>query len=1373
MIMEPVPHTLPAPLCRSIAFDKPDRLVQPSAWETHIPFAFWLIDVHRPKIVVELGVHAGNSYCAFLQAAKKLQLPAQCYGVDTWRGDRHAGYYDESVYSEISRYHDDRYSHFSRLIRSTFDDVLDYFADGTIDLLHIDGLHTYEAVKHDFEAWLPKLSKSGVVLMHDSNVKEHEFGVWRLWEELSRKYPHFRFDHGHGLGVLGVGKDISDDLKWLFGLSASDPEQTAVVRSFFSGLGAALSDRLGMAGANSRLRGYEDVSQRLHLQVNDLRRLKVKLAERTVESALLRQQASHLGASLSDLQVQLSERAKGAGTVRARSIAGAALDAVLARLHLSARTSRNQSLIKRSGLFDADWYLATSANVAAERANPIAHYLRHGAAQGRDPHPLFDSDWYLGRYPDVAAMGMNPLVHFLRNGAAEGRDPHPLFASEWYVSRYPDVATSGVNPLIHYLQRGAAEGRDPSPLFSTAWYLSRHPEVAASNENPLLHYLRHGVSPAYDPNPLFDTAWYLTEHPDVARAGVNPLVHYVASGAAAGYNPNPMFDTYWYLGNNPDVAAKRQNPLAHFLEVGAAERRNPVHTFHSDWYVEHASVPPSMNPLAHYLQTGLRNAVAPNSLVPMTRVEAVAQRIAADQGFRPTASSVGPTSHFPLPPTLEHFLHLALGESVVTQVRWSYHFLDFYSATRIDDPSRDINAELRQLIDEVAGLVGRKKHRPQESVDATIIIPVHDKLTYTLCCLKAILAAPMRCSYEIIVADDASKDATPSVLGGFGSIVRLLRSDDNQGFVRTCNAAAAQSRGEIIVFLNNDTIPLPGWLDEMVDTLRADPTIGLAGPKYLNFDGTIQEAGGLIWNDGRAENFGRGRNPNDWTSSHVKDVDYVSGAALAVLAKAWREVGGFDDAYAPAYYEDVDLAFRVRAAGLRTVYQPFSVVIHFEGVSHGKDPAAGIKLYQVRNQATFYARWRDTLAIENLVPGSDADARGAGHNSGRPRILIIDHYAPRPDRDSGSRAMFDYIKVFANAGFHVTFWPQNLQYDREYTPPLQRLGVEVIYSVGPVNPDFYEWITRNGASLDYVLISRPTVADGYIDHVAARSNAKIIYFGVDIHYQRTAREYKTTGSAVSRQAMFELEKLERRIWSKSDAIYYYSNEERDFIAGEYPDKVARAVPVFLFDLGRLASTRRRLLKSGIAGNKQVIFVAGFAHAPNVDAVFWLASRIWPTVLTAVPDARLCIVGSSPPPEVLALAGPSIVVTGPVSDAVLHLLYQTSSLSLVPLRYGAGVKGKVLEAISLGVPVVTTRTGIEGIIGGANLVELCEGEEALAAAVIETLRNPGSRIAKVLAGLDYLETHMSEAAARRVLALDVPELSETETTQLRPAMSGAV
>jgi GT2 family glycosyltransferase len=230
-----------------------------------------------------------------------------------------------------------------------------------------------------------------------------------------------------------------------------------------------------------------------------------------------------------------------------------------------------EQVCAQSGLFDREWYLHHNLDVAASGIEPIAHYIRAGAAEGRDPHPLFDSDWYLDRNPDVAASGINPLTHYVTKGAAEGRDPHPLFDSNWYLQRNPDIPASGVNPLAHYVSTGAAEGRDPHPLFDSDWYLGRNPDVSAAGMNPLSHYIGWGASEGRDPNPHFDSDWYLERNQDVAVAGANPLSHYIYCGSAEGREPNPLFDSKWYLENNPGVARSGMNPLVHYIHFGAAE----------------------------------------------------------------------------------------------------------------------------------------------------------------------------------------------------------------------------------------------------------------------------------------------------------------------------------------------------------------------------------------------------------------------------------------------------------------------------------------------------------------------------------------------------------------------------------------------------------------------------------------------------------------------------------------------------------------------------------------------------------------------------------------------------------------------------------
>ncbi len=214
-------------------YQNPRRLTPHTAWSEHIPFAFFLSEILHPTTFVELGTHAGDSYLAFCQVAQT-NPPTNYTAVDTWQGDEHSGTYGNQIYQELKKYHDENYSRFSRLMPTTFDYAASHYLPGSIDLLHIDGLHTYQAVKHDYETWLPKMSQRGVILFHDTQVRTGDFGVWKLWEE-AQGTQKFEFIHGHGLGVLGVGLDIPWEVREFFELTVHQPNK---VRRFFEALGS-------------------------------------------------------------------------------------------------------------------------------------------------------------------------------------------------------------------------------------------------------------------------------------------------------------------------------------------------------------------------------------------------------------------------------------------------------------------------------------------------------------------------------------------------------------------------------------------------------------------------------------------------------------------------------------------------------------------------------------------------------------------------------------------------------------------------------------------------------------------------------------------------------------------------------------------------------------------------------------------------------------------------------------------------------------------------------------------------------------------------------------------------------------------------------
>ena len=413
-------------------------------------------------------------------------------------------------------------------------------------------------------------------------------------------------------------------------------------------------------------------------------------------------------------------------------------------------------------------------------------------------------------------------------------------------------------------------------------------------------------------------------------------------------------------------------------------------------------------------------------------------------------------------------------------------------------------------------------------------------------------------------------------------------------------------------FLNNDTLVCEGWLEPLLRVFDQFPDAGLVGSKLLFPDGTLQEAGGIVWNDGSAWNYGRADDPDKPEYNYVREADYISGCAILVARGLWRELGGFDELFAPAYCEDSDLAFRVRAAGRKVYYCPFSAIVHLEGASQGTDVTSGIKAYQVANTRKLYDRWRETLTREQFPPGQEI-MRARDRSRERKTALIVDHYVPQPDQDAGSRTIAAIVECLLHAGYVVKFWPDNLTYDAGYTEALQGLGVEVFYGMGLF---FDDWIKENGAAVGLAVLSRPTVALRYIGPLRRHSKAKVVYYGHDLHFQRLGMQAERAGDTELAAEAKAIEKTERLIWRRADVVLYPSPEEATAAA---PGS-ARAAAIIPYAYDEFGDRPRP------ANNHEILFVAGFAHPPNVDAAGWLAREIMPLIRERIPDATLALVG---------------------------------------------------------------------------------------------------------------------------------------------------
>ena len=543
--------------------------------------------------------------------------------------------------------------------------------------------------------------------------------------------------------------------------------------------------------------------------------------------------------------------------------------------------------------------------------------------------------------------------------------------------------------------------------------------------------------------------------------------------------------------------------------------------------------------------------------------------------------------------------------------------------------------------------------------------------------------------------------------------LRLIEQPRNLGFLGNSNSASTQALGEYLLFLNNDVQVTEKWLDSLVDLIRTRSDAGAVGSKLIYPDGRLQEAGGIIWNDGSGWNYGRLDHPDIPVYNYVREVDYISGAALLIRRDLFVELGGFDDYYAPAYYEDTDLSFKIRERGLKVLYQPRSIIVHFEGISHGTDLDTGIKANQRINRVKFEKKWREVLQREHFANGTH-ELRAREHGFNRRVILVIDHYVPEPDRDAGSRLILGYLRAFLTDGWIVKFWPDNGAYRPGYTEALQDLGVEVLY--GPDIRSFEAWIPTNGIELDAVIVSRPDVADKYISRLRLQTKCRIFYLGHDLHFARLNLQASTTGDQVTRQRAAAMEALERSIWRRADLSIYPSDEEAETVRKIEPDAAVACVMPFAFD--EFGSIR-----TVVQGHK-ILFVAGFGHPPNEDGAVWLIENIFPHIIERVPDARISIVGSNPTARVRNLAdGKQPVELHPnVTDKQLAEFYQSSRVTVVPLRFGAGVKLKVIEALKEGVPLVTTPVGAQGCHALSEIVPVIADEVFFAEAVCELLLN---------------------------------------------------
>ena len=454
-----------------------------------------------------------------------------------------------------------------------------------------------------------------------------------------------------------------------------------------------------------------------------------------------------------------------------------------------------------------------------------------------------------------------------------------------------------------------------------------------------------------------------------------------------------------------------------------------------------------------------------------------------------------------------------------------------------------------------------------------------------------------------------------------------------------------------------------------------------------------------------AFNYGHGEDASDPRFGFARKCDYVSAAAVLIEAGFFEKLGGFDERYAPAFYEDTDLAFRVREAGRDVVCQPKSTVIHFGGASHGRDVSSGLKRYQISNQKKFRTRWKNRLASHYE---SDSNLEKSAIRLSGPRALVIDATMLMPDRDAGSLRMFNLIKVLQEMGFAMTFLPSDLSGASEYVENLQQSGIQV--ACLPHVDSVETYLQKFGSEFELCILSRPDTAEKNLDHVNLLCpNALVLYDTVDVHFLRRERELRLTGVAQSEDS---IKKQELRAVRRAAGTIAVSEFDR----GKFLEKVPNA-SIHVVSLIHEVQPQ----ETPFSERDGILFIGGFQHGPNADAVLWFLNDIFPTVRSWIPDIRFHIVGTNPPDEIRDRACDHIIVEGFVED--VEEQFASRRLSIAPLRYGSGVKGKINQSMAYGLPCVATHTAVEGMdLKKDSEILVAEAEHEFAEAVAKLYQN---------------------------------------------------
>lgn len=584
----------------------------------------------------------------------------------------------------------------------------------------------------------------------------------------------------------------------------------------------------------------------------------------------------------------------------------------------------------------------------------------------------------------------------------------------------------------------------------------------------------------------------------------------------------------------------------------------------------------------------------------------------------------------------------------------------------------------------------------------SIIIPVFNQFDYTMNCLEYIKQNIGEIPFEIIIADDCSTDKTKNIKNKVSNIT-VIRNDENLGYIKNCNNAAKYAKGKYLYFLNNDTEVQKDWLKELLDVIEKHSDIGVVGSKILNKNGTVQECGVYMFKDSFESRI-KGINGTASKYNYLCQCDYVSGYSLLTPRKLFDKIGGFDEIFSPAYCDAPDYCLSALAKGFKTFVQPKSRIVHFGSISYGRSN----NLLMEKNNKILQEKWAEFFNSRSICDHRK-DSSGLKR---KPTILVIDDLLPQFDRHAGGKTIFQFLELFTKMGLNIKFCPLfGDTYEEPYYSILTNMEVEIIKK-----ENIHLWIEQHVGYLDYVLLSRPQVAEHFMIKAIKARGVKVLYYGHDLHHVRMNRECSYNKNAnISEVAKMKL--LEQSTISFSDIALYPSDIEKEYVKNTLKLNNVEKITPYLYD------TSKMIKHFSFEQSKDMIFV-GSSHGPNLDGILWFIEKILPIIIQECPDICLNIVGSQVADEIKRMESQNIKIIGYLSESELNNLYSKVRLSIAPLRYGAGIKGKIIDSLYHSTPVVTTPIGLEGINNSSDLIKSSDTEEDFAQKIIELYTNAG-------------------------------------------------